>query len=231
VTKKDLEAKYGRGKEVIVRETLNHPEVLERYRGVKSRTIKPPLSHREIAEETSTAAPDWDLLLEAVVSKAPGKGHADPYHKAVMALFTALFYPHLANPQAEYPIHDGRKRIDITFTNLSQKGFFSWLSHNFSAAHVFVECKNYGREIGNPELDQLAGRFSPSRGRFGLLVCRSFERRKLFVNRCRDTVADGRGWIIGLEDKDLALLVQEAKAWQASLTSGLLKKRFDEIIM
>ena len=91
------------------------------------------------------------------------------------------------------------REVDITYTNMGPSGFFKWLSANFSAAHVFVECKNYGKELENPELDQLAGRFSPSRGQFGLLVCRTFKNKLKFAARCRDTAVDGRGFIIALD--------------------------------
>src|SRR5207302_1265355 len=146
-------------------------------------------------------------------------------------LLTALFYPALANPQIQHEIHEGRKRIDVTYTNVASYGFFKWLADNYTAPHVFVECKNYGREVGNPELDQLAGRFSPSRGKFGLLVCRSFEDKVLFVRRCRDTAIDDRGFIIALDDGDLATLVHAHKKQDVKREFDLLKARFDELIM
>jgi hypothetical protein len=83
-----------------------------------------------------------------------------------------MFYPVLAHPNVQTELHDGRKRIDITYTNMGTQGFFLWLAKHFPSPHVFFECKNYGSEIGNPELDQISGRFSPSRGQFGIIVCR-----------------------------------------------------------
>jgi hypothetical protein len=63
------------------------------------------------------------------------------------------------------------------------------------------EFKNYITEVGNPELDQLAGRFSANRRRLGFLWCRHFENRELFIQRCRDTFTDGRGLILPIDDK------------------------------
>jgi hypothetical protein len=62
-------------------------------------------------------------------------------------------------------------------------------------------------------------------------VCRSFEDRGLFVKRCRDTASDGRGWILGLGDAALTDLATEAATGSATRIDGLLKDRFEEIIM
>ena len=75
------------------------------------------------------------------------------------------------------------------------------ISRNFPASYVFFECKNYGREVGNPEIDQLSGRFSEKRGKLGFLCCRAFEDRDRFIERCRDTFHDGRGLMLPLEDE------------------------------
>ncbi len=161
----------------------------------------------------------------------PGKASADKYHRAVQALLTPLFYPALDMPKREVPIHEGRKRIDITYVNQATKGFFWWLIHNHGtpASDIVVECKNYGKEIKNPEFDQLAGRFSPRRGKFGLLCYRGFSDKLDIIRRCRDAALDDRGYIIALDDNDLQTLVDSRK-------SGLdtqfeyLHERFRELI-
>lgn len=231
VSKKDLENKYGRGKAVNVRETLRHPDVLRRYRDDKARIIRAPLSHDELAENEGTQPPDWDALLRVVLEVPVGTSDATRYHRAVESLLSALFYPALCNPQIEYPIHDGRKRVDITYTNVATAGFFRWLAANFAAAHVFVECKNYGREIGNPELDQLSGRFSPSRGQFGILACRNFRDKQLFLTRCRDTATDQRGFIVALDDSDLMALTEARKLPDRATEFAIFKGQFDRLIM
>lgn len=231
VTKVDLITKYGSGKSVIVRETLRFPEILERFRLDKRLIIQPPLSHLELAETSGTEIPDWDNLISGVRNIPSGIENAKEYEDAIEQLLTALFYPSLANPQIQHKIHEGRKRIDITYTNLANDGFFGWLARNFPAAHVFVECKNYGRDVGNPELDQLAGRFSPSRGQFGLLICRTFEDEPLFIKRCHDTAVDGRGFIIPLDDNDLEILTVARKEHDDIAEFDHLKQLFDSLIM
>jgi hypothetical protein len=231
VTKKDLTAKYGRGKRTIVEQTRQHPEVLERYRRAKRERFTPPMSHVDIAGAEGTELPDWDALLAAVLNTPPGREHADAYHRAVQALLTALLYPSLVDPKREWEIHDGRKRIDIVYVNAATDGFFDWLSRHYPAAHIIVECKNYSRDVANQELDQLAGRFSPSRGRVGLLLSRSFEDKQLFIERCRDTARDDRGFILALDDDDLRELVDAGRAFgYGSRQFALLKQRFDVLI-
>jgi hypothetical protein len=230
VTKKALIQKYGSGKAAIVRETLKYPEALARYKRAKQDEPHPPLTHEQIAEAESDQPPDWDGLLAGVMSLPTGEEESNEYEKTVEALLTALFYPALTNPVPQHKIHQGRKRIDITYTNMGPSGFFHWLLANYPASHVFVECKNYGRDVGNPELDQLAGRFSPSRGKFGLMVCRAFNNKELFMARCRDTALDDRGFIIPLDDGDLTELVNRRKSDALFFNLSMLQDRFRALV-
>lgn len=231
VTKKDLRAKYGTGKSVIVRETLNTPRLLDDYRRDKRHDIRPPLTHYQIAETEGTPAPDWTALRDRVLAVAPGRANAGSYETAIEAFLTAVLYPALSHPQVQYEIHDGRKRIDITYTNGAHAGFFYWLALHYPAAHVFVECKNYSTDPANPELDQLAGRFSPSRGQFGLLVCRRFEDKELFIQRCIDTARDSRGFIVPLDDADLQRFLEERRLDDLVLDFPMLRERFARLVM
>jgi hypothetical protein len=176
------------------------------------------------------AAPDWERLQSKVVQLKPGPDDADRYERAVEALLTALFYPVLTNPIVQHEIHEGRKRIDVTYTNMAVVGFFKWLATHYPAAHVFVECKNYGREIGNPELDQLSSRFSPTRGQFRLLVCRHFTDKALFLSRCRDTALDRRGFVVPLDDEDLRALVTSRQGDPMFMNLLMLHHRFRALV-
>ena len=141
-----------------------------------------------------------------------------------------MFNMSLFFPDKQTPIHEGRKRIDITYVNMAQEGFFYWLSQHFTAMNIFIECKNYGNEVANPELDQLAGRFGPSRGQVGFLVCRQFENKELFWKRCIDTAKDQRGFIIPLDDDDLTELVAAITGEQSEGEFEFFKQRFDMLI-
>jgi hypothetical protein len=141
-----------------------------------------------------------------------------------------LFYPALVNPRREFKVHEGRKRIDIAYTNVAAEGFFHWLALHYPAAHIFVECKNYTRPLGNPEFDQLAGRFSPSRRRFGFLVYRGFTDKDKIWETCRDTAHDDREWMIPLDDEDLERLVAERKSAEWVVPFGFLKDAFNRLV-
>jgi hypothetical protein len=220
----------GAGKAAIVRETRKHPDALASYRAIKRDEKHLPLTLDDIASIEGIAAPDWDGLIANVRTVSVGQPDAARYEKEVEGLLTALFYPNLTNPIVQHEIHDRRKRIDITYTNMALNGFFKWVATHYPAAHVFVECKNYGKEVGNPELDQLSGRFSPSRGQVGLLVCRSFQNKALFAKRCIDTAKDSRGFIIALDDDDLALLAHSRRDEPLYSDWKLLHDRFRALV-
>lgn len=166
------------------------------------------LGHEVLAAVQGTEKPNWTALLDAVLNTPTGASDATNYEDRIEALLTALFYPDLTNPNVQHKIHAGRKRIDITYTNMAADGLFRSISLHHPAMRIAVECKNYNKDIANPELDQMIGRFSPSRGRVGLLISRKFENKQLFLDRCRDTAKDNNGFIIALDDDDLRELVK-----------------------
>ncbi len=230
VTKKALKEKYGSDKLAVVTQTLKYPHVLEEYREDKTEKVPPPLDHEQLSEIEEIPSPDWDSLIERLASLPTGTANADAYEQIIEEIISALFYPSLCNPMKQHRIHNGRKRIDITYTNEARAGFFAWLSMHYPSAFIFVECKNYGKEVGNPELDQLSGRFSPSRGRVGLLVCRSVEKPDILQARCRDTAKDDRGYIIYLTDEDLVELMENAKRGIKSMDFPLLARKFQALV-
>jgi hypothetical protein len=173
---------------------------------------------------------DWNTLIDEVVALEPGKQAAYKYEDKIQALLKALFYPSLVQPETQTPLHDGLKRVDLTFKNHASEGFFRWVSIHYGAPYVFVECKNYGSEIGNPEIDQLAMRMSPARGMFGILVCRNIENFDRMMQRCTAAAADGHSYIVVLTDDDLRELVDAAKNPVTSQEYVLLQRRFQSLI-
>lgn len=208
VYKKDLRKKYGSGKLAIVDQTANRREILTKYKESMLRNVKPPLKHEEFAEIEGVKRPNWEQMLARLLNIAPGTDHAKEYEDCIEGVLTALFYPSLCHPTKQDRIHEGRKIVDITYVNEGKNGVFSWLAMHWPAAFVMVECKNYASEVDNPALDQLAGRFSPSRGQVGILVCRKVENRQLIDRKCLDTARDRRGLIVVLDDDDIAQLVR-----------------------
>lgn len=237
VTRKKLHEKYSDSKESVVEQTLRlERKPLERYRQVAGEISAPPLVSEDIAETVGSAQVDFIEAYGKVEAIRPGPHGASAYHRAVADLLSAIFYPPLANFKVEDRIHDGRKRIDITCDNVATAGFFDWVNRGYHCPLIPIECKNYEHDPANPELDQLSGRFSDQRGNFGLLVCRSFKNKELFLERCRDTSRDRRGYVIALDDEDLKALAEEASALQYEqrrekrFAYPLLRERFDMLI-
>ena len=230
VTKKDLCEKYGADKLAVVRETIRHPGVLDQYKAEKIRKSR-PITNQILSEVENVSSPDYSRLLKDVLAIPVGREHATAYEDAIEKLLSALLYPSLAYPEKQHKIHEGRKRIDIKYSNVANSGFFHWLHQHYSSAFIFVECKNYGSEIGNPEVDQLSGRFSPSRGQVGLLVFRTVEDVNRLQERCTDTAKDTRGYIIALTDDDLKDLVSEYLRSNGEQTFSLLRKKFQALVM
>jgi hypothetical protein len=211
--------------------TPDRPDVLEHFKQEVGQNPKPVLTHAQIAEKLDTPLPDWDKLLDDLLSVRAGADEAKKYEKAVQALFDALFYPWLGWPRPQTRLNDGRKIVDITYTNVAQDDFFKWLKDNYPSAFIFVECKNYSTDVGNPELDQLAGRFGPSKGKVGLLISRKIANRTLVEQSCRDTANDQRGYIIALDDDDVKALVEAVKTQPVGNRLDLLRDRFNKLVL
>jgi len=96
-------------------------------------------------------------------------------------------------------------------------------------AYVPFECKNYTIEVENPELDQLAGRFSVNRGKLGFLCCRTFQNRARFIERCRDTFNDDRGLIIPLDDAAVIRMLTLVHDGQRNAIDDLLSELVAEV--
>jgi hypothetical protein len=224
VYKKEVATKHGTGKPTATRVSVRQPQLLRDYTSDRRKAPSQPLRAGELG-----AVPDYRALLRKLTSIGPGT-NAVEYEDAAEALLSAIFEGSLSFPEREVLIHDGRKRIDIVYSNTAVSGFFQWAGTHYPAAYVVVECKNYSGDPANPELDQIAGRFSPTRGKLGFLVCRSFGDKLRFTERCRDTARDDRGFIIALDDDDLRRLVTCKVENDGVGMDEWLRSRFAEIV-
>ena len=138
-----------------------------------------------------------------------GKSSASRFEKLIERCFVYAFPLTLADPQAQDRVDDGRKIIDITFTNMATEGgLMAWARSAYGAHKVIVECKNYSDDPANPEVDQLAGRMRPEFGKFGILVCRRAENMELLVRRCQDARRNQGLLLVPLVDEDMIKLVE-----------------------
>lgn len=180
----------------------------------------------------------WErgLLAKALIkslSKIPtGKECANKYHDLMIGILEYIFWPNLTCPDKEVKIHEGRKRIDITYTNAAIEGFFYRIhnAHHISSTLIMVECKNYTNNVSAPEFDQLSGRFSVNRGKFGILVYRNTNDYTVLLQKCKDTAQDGRGFIFTLGDEQIIDLLKLIADTQRADVELYLDKLFKKII-
>ena len=173
-----------------------------------------------------------DYLIQKLQKIPTGTENAGAFHNLMIGIFELLLYPNLSAPRKETPIHDGRKRIDITYSNSSESGFFFTLPNKnptLPCPFVVIECKNYSGEVANPELDQLSGRFSNRRGRVGILSCRSLDSNDGFIKRCTDTYNDDRGLIIPICDDDIIRALGDYPTIKTNALERILEEKYREI--
>lgn len=199
VHKKTVDQEYPRDKDFLAEFSKNHPQVIDDYReSLRLHSSKiPNLSSDNISEPTLARH-----LAEKLRGISPGAKAANAYHNLMIGVISFIFFPNLIYPQKEVDINDGRKRIDITYTNGKESGLFYRMSldQSVTANIVHVECKNYTDDIANAEFDQLTGRFNTSRGRFGILLYRSADKPKAVIQRAQDALKAGLGLVLPLDD-------------------------------
>ena len=228
VYKKDLEARYPCTKDFLFQFSKDHPEILAKYRDHLVSLEKRGLhSVAQDEDEAGLAA----ALRTALTAIPTGNAHASNYHKLMIGILEFIFFPMLACPRKEQEIHQGRKRIDILMENSAKKGIFYRLHtiRKLPSAFVAFECKNYTTEIANPELDQIAGRFSPNRGKIGFICCRKFEDRARFIERCRDTFKDDRGLVAAIDDATVDLCLSLIESGRRRDLDTTISRVIDEV--
>jgi hypothetical protein len=214
VTKKNLKKKFEFSKDFLAQFATATPEVLKKYKDFY-KNLPGGIGNLTDADIFDRFEEHFDprafalALIDQLTAIKGGPDCATQYHRFMVGVFEFIFYPNLIYPTLEADIHEGRKRVDIFYTNSSQSGLFQRMQNLPQACSQFVpvELKNYTREIKNPELDQISGRFSRERGFFGIICCRKIEDKAKFVERCRDTAKDGRGIVLPLDDDDVIALL------------------------
>ncbi|KUE88226.1 hypothetical protein ASL20_13930 [Cupriavidus necator] len=200
VHKKTVDDYYPKDKEFLAKFSAENPKIVEDYReSLKLLASKiPDIGSGEVTERDLAAH-----LAANLKDIPPGFKSANNYHNLIIGIISFIYFPNLIYPQKEAEINEGRKRIDITYTNGKDFGFFYRIAidQDIKANIVHVECKNYSNDIANPEFDQLIGRFDRTRGRLGLLFYRKSEGQAEVIRRCRDAAKSGLGIILPIDDE------------------------------
>ncbi|PQQ45487.1 DNA cytosine methyltransferase [Bacillus thuringiensis] len=170
-------------------------------------------------------------LIFKIEQITPGQEHANDYHNWVFESLKYIFDKELRRGRQEESINEGRKRIDIVFDNKEGEGFFWELNslHHIRCAKILVECKNYTRDLKNPEFDQLIGRFHKNYSEFGILTCRSIKDEKQNLARCKDVINSGKGYVLTLCDADILALLKLRDEKRYEDISDYMRALYDKI--
>lgn len=230
VTKKSIkDAEKLIDKEYLVKFTQLHPDVFADF---KQNTTKKLTTVQGGVLDDVKIEDVCEHLRRKLTLIPSGTANASNYHNLIIGILELLFYPNLSSPKKEVGIHEGRKRIDVTFNNSAESGFFFTLPNAnvmLPCPFIYVECKNYTGEVENPELDQLSGRFSNRRGRVGILSCRTLDENNLFLKRCADTYEDDRGLIIPITDHDIVCALSAFPQKGTDAIEEILKLKYEQI--
>ena len=134
VKKGDLKERHPFIKDDLAEFVHQHPDVLETYKDLVG--AKGPLTTKEMQvlfdEKTFATA-----LRRSLTSISEGSTHASRYHSFAIGVCTFLFYPGLICPVKEYEVHEGRKRIDIKYTNSGETRFST---RTAVASNAIISC-------------------------------------------------------------------------------------------
>lgn len=232
VTKKDIKEKQlkisvgkNASKDWLANFTSAHSRVFKNFKGESFKKMK-DIDYNEDKRKIA------DYLIKKLELIKFGNEHATEYHITMLCILEFIFYPNISNHRKEVEINDGRKRIDIVYNNTSSEGFFFDLfeKYDIPANFIIVECKNYKSDIKNPELDQLLGRFSKQRGKFGMSVSRTISDYETLIKRCNDIYRDSDNLIIPLFDSDIIKILEGIKSGDENIGLNLLLEKYTKII-
>lgn len=200
VYKKTVDMHYPKNKDFLAEFSAAHPDIIDKYKDdLKEKASRIPDINGDNYIEAILAS----KLIEELSTISAGPEAANTFHNFCLSALSFIFFPNFIYPKKEMEINEGRKRIDIVYTNGKDSGFFYRiaLDQNVKANAIHVECKNYTNDIKNPELDQLLGRFNPNRGTLGMLIFRSSNDLDNLIRRCNDAAKQQRGIVLPVDDE------------------------------
>ncbi len=237
--KKD--GRYNLSRELVFDYIKDRPTLLKEYKNKKSKVALNTVGNEDIIKKQRRK----NEIQESITQKIkmfqkikPGNQDADDYHEHILDCLNTIFNDpsssnYLCGPKKEDPQNQGRKRIDITFHNSSDRGFFSRLSNygRLFCAKILFECKNYSHDINNPEYDQMNGRFNNRESTIGYIVCRGIKNKKRALETCRDFVINRSVYVFVLTDKDIIVLLNAVlDRNRDEIINNFLQTKMDEIV-
>lgn len=172
-------------------------------------------------------------LIDELNNIKAGKNDAYKYQRVIKKIIKFLFDNQLDSIKIEDKVNFGRKRLDISAYNISEKGFFNELHkvHKIKCPYIIFECKNHSFDLKNSEFNQIGFQLSDDIGYFGILVCRKVDNNERILKDLKDLLNNtpkNKKYIIILQDADvkemLILKVNNADP------DSILRKKLKELL-
>lgn len=169
--------------------------------------------------------------LEEMKKLKPGKKHAPRYHDLILNILKIIFKNSLRKPTKEDPVAGGTQKVDITFQNYRERGFFKQLDEGYHIVcpNIFIECKNYNEDPGNPEFAQIQNRLNKKRGQFGIIVCRNII-NEVSIRKRQSNLVNDEKYVIIFIDSDIERLVSMKLEDKEDEIDSYIEKKFKELI-
>jgi len=222
--------------DIIVGKTLRISETLKKK---EKRSLK-PVERKTRWKKYETKQPTrvtkvkeinpLKTVLEELEKTPTGKMNASKYHNLIFCILKSVFEKKLRKPKKEEYIADDTQRVDITFSNHKDGGFFKRLAEDYkiTCPNIFIECKNYKEDIKNPEFAQVHNRLNKVRGQFGILICRTINNYARVKKRQDDLVKDSK-YVLVLTDFDIKKLVKWKLAAKLEEIDDYLEEKFKKL--
>jgi len=228
VSKKDVEDDLIKKGEMLSKEwfhdfSLKNKEIWNKFKNhVDAQNIK----FYEGSEDLGTLIPFLQQELDKIPS---GNDFFTKYEQLILGISQLLFYPHLANPRKQVVTNNGNQRIDIMFSNRARGGVFKFLlDRDFPCDDIVIECKNYSKDISNPDIAQIEQRFNRNR-KFGIIFTRKCLNRNLIMSKCKDAYKDKGHIILVLDDNKVKELLRIKLEEKPNVLDDYIHNLVDEI--
>ena len=235
VTKKDIiKEDLPSDKVLLANFTAKYPKIFSEFRKSAAAKIE-ALPNAEFENI------DVNKLIDHLISKLKnvneGNKDASVYHSLMIGILELILLSksnqtRLKKERLTCPVEN-----ELTYRLIMESpagGFFYRLQanafRNTVPLYVFFECKNYTADVANPELDQITGRLSPNRGKFGVIVCRKIDDEALFLQRCADSYKAQRGLVIPLTDVDIIDILEKRKQGVLHSEDDILSDKAREVM-
>lgn len=234
--------------DILVDSSLGLTELLKRKEGRNLETIKRTTRWRTEGGEAISEKVVYDVKVPTEITKPkkidilasylkevkklkPGRRDASRYHELIFNILKTIFENRLRRPAKEEYLADDTQKVDITFQNLREQGFFKQLDEGYHIVcpNIFIECKNYNEDLGNPEFAQIQNRLNRKRGQFGIIVCRKIINHERVRQRQDNLVKDDK-YVIVLADSDIKKLVRMKLEGEEEEIDHYIEEKFKELL-